>query len=115
MPLRKSLVWFRRDLRAFDHAALHHALRDALTGNPEGSPDAVHCVFVFDTDILAGLPPADRRVRFIHASLAELDAELRRLGGGLLVRHGSAHTVIPQLAAELDVDAVHVNRDYEPA
>ena len=104
-----SLVWFRRDLRAFDHAALHHALRDAT-----GDGGAVHCVFVFDTDILSILPRDDRRVRFIHACLAELDAELRRLGGGLLVRHGSAREAIPQLAAELGVRAVYVNGDYEP-
>lgn len=105
MPSSKSLVWFRRDLRAFDHAALHHALRAST---------AVHCVFIFDTEILAGLPRADRRLRFIHASLRELDHELRRLGGGLIVRHGPARALIPALARELGVDAVYVNADYEP-
>lgn len=105
IPLSKSLVWFRRDLRAFDHAALHHALR---------ASSAVYCVFVFDTDILASLPRDDRRVRFIHASLVELDAELRRLGGGLIVKHGPARAVIPALAAELGAEAVYANADYEP-
>ena len=105
IPLSKSLVWFRRDLRAFDHAALHHALR---------ASSAVYCVFVFDTDILASLPRDDRRVRFIHASLVELDAELRRLGGGLIVKHGPACAVIPALAAELGAEAVYANADYEP-
>lgn len=109
IPKSKSLVWFRRDLRAFDHAALHHALGDA--GHKGG---AVYCVFVFDSDILAGLPRADRRVRFIHASLRELDAELRKLGGGLIVRHGSARACIPRLAAELDAGTIYVNEDYEP-
>jgi deoxyribodipyrimidine photo-lyase len=109
IPKSKSVVWFRRDLRAFDHAALHHALRDAThTGA------SVHCVFVFDTDILAGLARDDRRVRFIHASLLELDAELRKLGGALLVRHGAARDLIPRLAAELDAGSVYVNDDYEP-
>jgi deoxyribodipyrimidine photo-lyase len=109
IPKSKSIVWFRRDLRAFDHAALHHALRDAThTGG------SVHCVFVFDTDILAGLPRDDRRMRFIHASLLELDAELRKLGGGLLVRHGAARELIPRLAAELEAGNMYVNEDYEP-
>jgi len=101
-----SLVWFRRDLRSFDHAALYHALQQSRR---------VHCAFVFDTAILAGLPRDDRRVAFIHASLRELDAELRRHGGGLIVRHADAATEIPRLAAELGVDAVFTNRDYEPA
>ncbi|KQQ87468.1 deoxyribodipyrimidine photo-lyase [Massilia sp. Leaf139] len=109
IPKSKSLVWFRRDLRVFDHAALHHALRDAMQAG-----GVVHCVFVFDTEILAGLPRDDRRVRFIHASLQELDAELRALGGGLIVRHGPASLEIPRLAAELDAHAVYLNEDYEP-
>jgi deoxyribodipyrimidine photo-lyase len=109
IPKSKSLVWFRRDLRVFDHAALHHALQDAAQ---QGG--SVHCVFVFDTDILAGLPRDDRRVRFIHASLGEVDAELRKLGGGLIVRHGAASEEIPRLAAELGAATVYINDDYEP-
>jgi deoxyribodipyrimidine photo-lyase len=105
MTLRKSLVWFRRDLRCVDHAALHHALT---------SSNSVYCVFIYDQDILASLPRADRRVEFIHASLAELDARLRALGGALLVRHARAVDAIPALAAELGVEAVHTHGDYEP-
>lgn len=106
--LPSALVWFRRDLRATDQAALYHALRAA---------EKVWCAFVFDTDILDPLPRADRRVEFIHDSLAELDAELRRLGGegvGLLVRHGQARREIVRLAAELGVRAVYANHDDEP-
>jgi len=105
MTLRNSLVWFRRDLRVDDHAALHHALLSSrqVTG-----------VFVFDTDILAGLPSDDRRVHFIHASLLELDARLRSMGGYLIVRHGRAALEIPRLAAEMDAESVFANHDYEP-
>jgi len=102
------LVWFRRDLRDADHAALAHALAT--------SPQ-VFCAFVFDTDILEALPSrADRRVAFIHASLAELNAALaaRAPGAGLIVRHGSAREEIPRLAQALGVRAVHANRDVEP-
>ena len=53
-------MWFRRDLRADDNAALYHALRAARQ---------VWCVFVFDRDILDPLPRADRRVEFIRDSL----------------------------------------------
>ncbi len=101
----KSLVWFRRDLRYFDHAALHRALRDSRV---------VYCAFVFDKEILDALPRRDRRVHFIHASITELDGELRKAGGGLIVRHARADEEIPRLAAELGVDVVFVNHDYEP-
>lgn len=109
-----ALVWFRRDLRCFDHAALHHALTRF---------ERVYCAFVFDREILDALPSRrDRRVEFIRESLCELDAGLDRLareaggrGSGLIVRHGKAQDEIPALAAQLGVSAVFANRDYEPA
>ena len=107
MKFDRLLVWFRRDLRDHDHTALSEALRRGRE---------VHCAFVFDRDILDDLADRDdRRVSFIHASLVELDAALRARGGGLIVRHGRAGEEIPALAAELGVDAVFANRDYEPA
>ena len=107
--LNSALVWFRRDLRAHDHAALHHALCAAKQ---------VWCVFVFDTAIVGPLPRHDRRVEFIHDSLVALDAQLRELGGSavrLLVRHGEARAEIARLAGELGVQAVFANHDDEPA
>jgi deoxyribodipyrimidine photo-lyase len=105
-----GLVWFRRDLRVSDNAALALALERCAT---------VHCVFVFDTDILDPLPRADRRVEFIHASVVELDIALRKLSGqpagGLIVRHGKSSDEIPRLARSLQVQAVFAARDYEPA
>ena len=107
--LDAALVWFRRDLRLTDHAALFHALKAARR---------VYCAFVFDRAILDPLLAdgcvADRRVTFIHASLVELDARLRAHGAALIARHGFATEEIPRLAAELGVEAVFANRDYEP-
>lgn len=103
----RSLCWFRRDLRAEDHAALSAALQ---------SSRRVWCAFVFDTEILDLLPDrADRRVEFIRDALRELDQALRVLGGGLIVLHGRARDEVPALAARLGVQAVFANRDYEPA
>jgi deoxyribodipyrimidine photo-lyase len=107
MKHEKALVWFRRDLRDHDHAALAAALAEA---------GAVYCAFVFDRAILDALPSrCDRRVDFIQQSLVELDAALRARGGGLIVRHGWPAEEIPALAHSLGVTAVYANRDYEPA
>ena len=100
------LVWFRRDLRSFDHAALDAAVQAAAK---------VWCVFVFDRDILDRLAGRqDRRVEFIWHSVAELDSSLRSQGGGLIVLHDRAVEAIPRLAAQLGCAAVFANRDYEP-
>jgi deoxyribodipyrimidine photo-lyase len=106
MPLDAALVWFRRDLRDYDHAALYHALK---------AHPCVFCAFCFDTEILDALPSrADRRVEFIWHSVDELDESLRGSGGGMIVLHGRARTEIPWLAARLGVVAVYANHDYEP-
>jgi deoxyribodipyrimidine photo-lyase len=106
---KTGLVWFRRDLRTHDNAALSAAL---------ASCDTVHCVFVFDREILDALPRADRRVEFIRESLVELDVALRELAAkphaGLIVMHGWAADSVPALARELGADAVFSARDYEP-
>ena len=106
MRHHRALTWFRRDLRVDDHAALYHALAQS---------NSVWCVFVFDRDILDPLPRQDRRVEFVHACVLELDANLRALGGGLVVLHGRARDEVPLLAHRLGVQAVYANQDYEPA
>ncbi len=113
----KGLMWFRRDLRAEDNAALYHALKVCRQ---------VWCVFVFDTEILDDLLEsglrADRRVEFIRESLVELDERLRALGRahhvegvGLIVLHAPARQAIPALAQKLGAQAVFANHDDEPA
>jgi len=81
---RAGLVWFRRDLRTADHAALYHALRQCAR---------VYCVFVFDRTILDALPRTDLRVDFIRSAVEDLDTDLRTLSGhpegGLMVRQGA--------------------------
>ena len=107
MRHKRALMWFRRDLRCFDNAALHAALIHA---------ERVHCVFVFDREILDSLPSkADRRVEFIWESTVELRVALEALGGSLHVLYDTASIAIPRLAAALDVDAVFTNHDYEPS
>ena len=117
-PFSTGLVWFRRDLRVADNAALFHALKNCTK---------VHCVFVFDTEILQHLPRQDRRVAFIRESLVELDELLRAaalLAGveaslasqlGLIVLHGNTLKKIPHLAKQIEAQAVFANHDDEPA
>jgi deoxyribodipyrimidine photo-lyase len=108
-PFSIGLMWFRRDLRADDNAALYHALKACRQ---------LHCVFVFDCEILDPLPRADRRVEFIREALVELDQSLRELSGqpdsGLIVRHATAREEIPTLAHRLGAQAVFANHDDEP-
>jgi deoxyribodipyrimidine photo-lyase len=103
----KSLVWFRRDLRDYDHAALYHALKYSKQ---------VFCVFIFDTGILDHLTDKlDRRVEFIWESIRELKTAFQAKGSDLIVLHGNPRLEIPKLANSLNVEALFANHDYEPS
>ena len=109
-PYARGLMWFRRDLRVDDNAALYHALK---------SCEQVFCAFVFDSGILDPLPRVDRRVEFIRESLVELDRSLQvassHAEAGLIVHHGRALESLAALVRELSVNAVFFNHDDEPA
>lgn len=98
--------WFRRDLRLEDNTALSAALSSGFQVVP---------IFIFDPLILAKLPDhKDRRVHFIRDALATLQAELREKGGDLLVVHDEPEAAWRKILAQFKVEAVYVNRDYEP-
>ncbi len=97
-----TLFWFRRDLRLQDNAGLYQALKE----NNEVIP-----IFIFDSVILDKLDdPADRRVEFIHQSIALLKDELEQTGSTLLVFHGNPVKIFKELRPK----AVYTNHDYEP-
>jgi len=100
-----TVMWFRRDLRVDDHAAL---AASAARGE-------VVALWVADPALL-GAPHhrAPARLRFLRACLEALDAELRGLGIALVVREGAPATVVAQVARECGADMVHVSGDVTP-
>jgi deoxyribodipyrimidine photo-lyase len=102
---RRVIAWLRRDLRIADNAALFEACRQAGEVVP---------LFVLDKAILARPDTGSARVDFLLRSLGELDESLRKKGGRLIVRTGSAHEAVPEIVRETGAQAVFVNREYEP-
>jgi deoxyribodipyrimidine photo-lyase len=93
-------MWFRRDLRVNDHAALAAA---AAAGK-------VVPVFVVDPTLFASA--GDVRQRFLVEALKSLGASMN---GSLVIRHGNPIEVLPQLAAELGIHDVFITADHAPA
>lgn len=101
-----NIVWLRRDLRLHDNAALYHALRDGLPVVP---------IFIFDCNILDELDNrSDRRVEFIHDSLAAIQQQLLAIGSSMDVRCGFPEEIFKQLAKDYSITKVFANHDYEP-
>ena len=79
MQPKVIIVWFKRDLRVFDHAPLANAVHDA---------DFVLPLFVVEPDYWR-LPTSSRRHWcFVNDCLHELDASLAALGQRLAINLG---------------------------
>ncbi len=103
--MRPIIVWFRRDLRTDDHAALYHASREGVPIIP---------LFVFDTTLIRALPSDGAAFNYQAEALLELASKLESLGGRLITRHGSVMEVHRALIRETQPSALYFNRDYEP-
>lgn len=106
MDKRINIFWFRRDLRFDDN----HALFKALSSNLDVLP-----IFIFDTDILDGLPKDDARVSFIYNQLQKMRQELQdSYDCSLAIFHGSVLDVFQKLIKTYAINAIYTNHDYEP-
>ncbi|MFM2268956.1 MAG: hypothetical protein RL757_2397 [Bacteroidota bacterium] len=105
MSEKINLMWFRRDLRLQDNAALYHALRAGRKVVP---------VFIFDKNILDKLDNrSDARVSFIHQTLSDMQVELQNMGASFHIFHGSIDEAWHFFSTHYDIETVFANHDYE--
>lgn len=98
-----TLFWFRQDLRLSDQPGLRAAA--------ERGP--VACLYILDDTLPWPMGGASRW--WLHHSLTSLKNDLDKIGVPLILRRGSAKTILPKLATETNAQAVYWNRLYEPA
>ena len=96
-----ALVWFKRDLRVEDHAALAAAARHG---------DVV-CVYVVEPAMWAQDDASAQHYAFVRESLRDLDVALRALGGRLVTCVGDIPEVFGRLHASLAFDALFSHQE----
>jgi len=107
MSEKTILVWFRNDLRIHDNEILSEAVRKADKILP------VYCFdpFYFRKNSSGNSKTGALRARFLLDSVSNLQKNLRRLGGELVIRIGDPAEVIPILASEYQVSEVYHHRE----
>lgn len=100
-----AIWWIRRDLRLSDNPALNAALAEA---------DQVLPVFVLDPTLWESASVGPKRRSFLIGGLRELDSDLRRKGGRLVVRRGRPAEVLRAIMAETGSSAIFAEGDVSP-
>jgi deoxyribodipyrimidine photo-lyase len=96
-----QMVWFKRDLRWQDHAALARA---AATG-------PVRCIYIVEPGYWTQADAALQHFEFIRESLQALDAHLRSLGGCIEIHTGEATEVFNRLHQETPFSAIYSHEE----
>ncbi|MEM9213641.1 MAG: FAD-binding domain-containing protein [Cyanobacteria bacterium P01_F01_bin.150] len=101
--MKCTIVWFRRDLRIFDHGPLHRAARRGL----------VVPVFILDRALLEHPEIGVARVAFMLECLRSLHKDLRNRGGRLIIRYGDPVDILPKLVRETQAEGIYAHVDFE--
>ncbi|MGF1660336.1 MAG: FAD-binding domain-containing protein [Rubrimonas sp.] len=96
-----TIVWFKRDLRAEDHAPLCAA---AARGG-------VVPLYLAEPELWAQPTTSARHWAFISESLRELQADLAARGAPLIVRTGEAVEALSEVAAHTGADAIFAHQE----
>ena len=96
-----ELVWFKRDLRWQDHAALAHA---AARG-------PVRCIYVIEPELWLQPDAALQHFEFVRESLQALDRELRLHGGGMDIHTGELPQVLTRIWQEAPFRGLHSHQE----
>ncbi len=96
-----QLVWFKRDLRWQDHAAL----AEASAGGP------LRCIYVVEPELWLQPDAALQHFEFVRESLEALDAALAVHGGGLEIHTGAVPEVLSRIWAQAPFEGIHSHQE----
>ncbi|MDH3779185.1 MAG: deoxyribodipyrimidine photo-lyase, partial [Gammaproteobacteria bacterium] len=99
--MQPVILWFRRNLRLADNAALQAAVEAGCPIIP---------LYIHDEEDRGS---ASRW--WLHHSLTNLERDLRKLGASLLLRSGDPRQILAELAAQTGAKALYFARRREPA
>ncbi len=105
--MKKSIVWFKTDLRLHDNETLVQAIAQS---------DEIIPVYCFEneqykTNEFGFTKIGSFRTQFLLESLQDLDTQLRKLGSGLLILRGNAAEEIIKVAEQYGVRKVFAKKE----
>ena len=100
-----AIWWIRRDIRLWDNQALLSAVAHSQTVIP---------LFIIDPFFQQSEYFSPRRWYFLLGCLLELDINLKKHGGRLILRQGNPFNVLRDLIYESSADTIFAEQDASP-
>ncbi|NVP17820.1 deoxyribodipyrimidine photo-lyase [Candidatus Gracilibacteria bacterium] len=102
--MKKSIFWFRQDLRTFDNKGLIEAIKNSNELLP---------IFILDKNIIPDfLGLNDKKFLFLKEALLNLDLELNKIGGKLTIYHDYPEKIIPEICKKYNINTIFTNKSY---
>ncbi len=102
---KRSIHWFRRDLRLSDNTALSHAV---------GQSEEIVAVYILSSWKQSHNWTGPGRQAFLCGCLESLQKNVEHAGGELILRTGDQVKQLEKLIKETEAEAVFLNRDPDP-
>ena len=99
--MSQSVVWFKKDLRVHDHAALTAAVKRGR----------VCCLYIIEPSLWRSPDASTQHYEFTLESLRDLYVAIKKLGGQLHVVTGEALDVLQRLHALMPFDALFSHQE----
>ena len=101
---KKSIFWFRQDLRTFDNKWLIEAINNS---------DSLLPIFILDKNIIPEfLWFTDKKFLFLKEALLNLDLELKKIWWKLTIYHDYPEKIIPEICTKHEINTIFTNKSY---
>jgi deoxyribodipyrimidine photo-lyase len=105
--MKTSIIWFKSDLRLTDNETLIKAIVQSEQIIPVYCFDDAH----YETTKYGFKKTGNFRAQFLLESLNDLDANLRKIGSGMLIVKGKPEVEIPKLVSHYKAQKVFAKRE----
>lgn len=106
--MKKGLVWFKNDLRLHDNEALTIAVKEC--------DEIIFCYCIerelFEKKIYGFRKVDINRFKFLEQSVLDLQDNLEKLGGHLIIGEDSAVKNLPELVAQYKITDIYAEEEY---
>ena len=105
--MKKSIVWFKTDLRLHDNETLMQAIKHSNEVLPVYCLDDKH----YELTAFGFKKTGNFRAKFLLEALADLDKQLRKIGSGLLILRGDPVEELFKLAKTYGATKVYSKKE----